>query len=168
MENDEASHTYLWQSSAGVPRRALRVPDRGATGLGAATGADPWLVYRDYLGGDSAVRLLDRGLLGRICYADTPPLISAHSHHETAACGDLHWLAAAHWVVFLDVGLWLSGAARGLAGDPSHPAGVDRRQREAAQFGRSGGQSSTCGCRTPGGEYGTGAAGLLQELLCLS
>src|SRR5919109_60550 len=101
MENDEASHTHLWQSSAGVSRRPLRVPGRGAPVLGADTGATPWLVYRDHSDSHSAVRLLDGGLLGRICYADTPPFISAHGHHEAAARRDLHWLTAAHWVVFL-------------------------------------------------------------------
>src|SRR5215468_9521034 len=134
MENDETSHTYLWQSSAGVSHRAICVPGRGATGLGADTGAALWLVCHNHAGSYSAVCLLDRGLLGRICYADTPPLISAHGHHETATRRDLHWLAAAHWVVFLDVGLGLSGAARGLARDPSHPAGFDRRQGETDQF----------------------------------
>src|SRR5262249_58986737 len=106
MENDEASHTHLWQSSAGVSRRAIYVPGRGATGLGADTGAALWLVCRDYCGSHSAVRLLDRGLLGRICDADTSPLISAHGHRGTAARRDLHWLAAAPPVVFIYVGLW--------------------------------------------------------------
>src|SRR5919198_1239331 len=115
MENDEASHTHLWQSSAGVSRRPVRVPGRGAPVLGADTGTAPWLVYRDYSDSHSAIRLLNRGLLGRICDADTPPLISAHGHHETAARRGLHWLAAAPRVVFLDLGIWLSGATRGLA-----------------------------------------------------
>src|ERR1043166_53097 len=118
MENDEASHTHLWQSIAGVCRRAIGVLGRGTTGLGPDTGAALWLVCRNHTGSHSVVRLLDRGLLGRICYAYAPPLISAHGHHETAACRDFHWLAAAPRVVFLDVGLWLSGATRGLAGDP--------------------------------------------------
>src|SRR5215471_9030252 len=129
MENDEASHAHLWQSSVGVSRRPIRVSGRGATGLGTDTGAALWLVYRDYRGGDSAVCLLDRGILGRICYADAPPLISAHGHRKTAARRNLHRLAAAPRVVFLDMGRWLSGATRWLAGDPSNAAGLDRRQR---------------------------------------
>src|ERR1700739_1447802 len=100
MENDEASHTHLWQSSAGVSGCAIRLPGRGATGLGAYTGAALWLVCRDHPGGDSAVRLLNRGLLGRICYADTPPLIGAYGHHEAATRRDLHWLTTAHRLVF--------------------------------------------------------------------
>src|SRR5689334_421383 len=110
MENDEASHTHLWQSSAGVSRRLVRIPGCGATGLGADTGAALWLVCRHHSDSHSAVRLLDRDFLGRICDADTPPLISAHGHHETAARRGLHCLAAAPRVVFLDAGLWLSGA----------------------------------------------------------
>ena len=50
MENDEASHTHLWQSSAGVSRRAIRVPGRGATGLCPYTRAALWLVCRDHTG----------------------------------------------------------------------------------------------------------------------
>src|SRR5438105_14799038 len=134
MENDEASHTHLWQSSAGVSRRPLRVPGRGATGLGADTRAALRLVCHHHVGSHSAVRLLNRGLLGRICYADTPPLIGAYGHHEAATRRDLHWLTTAHRLVFLDVGFGLSGAARGLAGDPSNAAGLNRCQREAAQF----------------------------------
>ena len=42
-------------------------------------------------------------------------------------------------LVFFDLGFGLSSTTRWLASDPSHPASLDRRQREAAQFERSDG-----------------------------